>query len=432
MERRNFLQIAGVGVAGALTACGSYPKRALTIGEVKAEITALTGSESEFWHRVRSFYVPPTEYVDLDHANTSPTPQPVFDAFIEHARRLSVAPAGRFGKMWTEVLDEIARPAVASYLGTEPTHLAFMANTTAALNTVLHGFRLRRGDEILVTDHEYPDMIETVLQRAKRDGIVMRTVRVPAPDEERLSLVTRVAEAITPRTRLLLISHVSAWSGEVFPVTEVTAAARARGVAVLVDAAQSVGILDVDFNAIGCDFMGASFHKGLGAPLPTGVLIMRPERLSEVLPLHPPSWSTPQYPMYDYEWSGTFNMAGLSSLTDALLFQQALGADRKRARLRLLSEYWQDRIRDLPGALMLTPRDPERWFGPASFAMEGTASKTLAKYLRLQRGILVQDKAGRHSPFANAIRVSPGAHATISELDRLVLAVGEVSRSGIS
>ena len=306
-----------------------------------------------------------------------------------------------------------------------------MPNATSALNTVLHGFRLRPGDEVLVTDHEYPDMVETVLQRAQRDGVTMRTVRVAASGDDRGTLAGRVAEAITDRTRLLLISHVSAWSGEILPVAEVTAVARSRGVAVLVDAAQSVGILDVDFDALGCDFLGASFHKGLGAPLPTGVLIMRPERIKDVSSLHPPSWLTAEYPMDAYEWSGTFNVAALASVIDALKFQRALGGERKRARLRLLGLHWQDQVRLIPGVVMLTPSDPERWCAAAAFAVEGIPSEALAKHLREESGILVQSKTGRHSPFPNAIRVSPGPHATTEELDRLVHAVGEVARVGL-
>lgn len=119
----------------------------------------MTGSDDEFSRGVRSFYSPPHDYIDLDHANTSPTPQPVFDAFVERARWLSHAPAERFGTMWNEQLEAVTRPALASYLGVEPKKLAFMANTTTALNTVLHGIRLKPGDEILVTDHEYPDMV---------------------------------------------------------------------------------------------------------------------------------------------------------------------------------------------------------------------------------------------------------------------------------
>jgi selenocysteine lyase/cysteine desulfurase len=292
MERRDFLRLTGAGAAGLLTSSAASHANSspgLTVAELETELAARTGNDDEFWRGIRTFYSAPTDYIDLDHANTAPTPQPVFNAFVERARWLSHAPAERFGKMWFEELHAVVRPAVASYLGVDPQKLAFMANTTTALNTVLHGFPLRPGDEILVTDHEYPDMVETILQRVQRDGVAMRTVRVPLPGDDG-TLPGRVAESITERTKLLLISHISAWSGEIFPVAEVTAVARSRGVAVLVDAAQSVGIIDVNFDALGCDFLGASFHKGLGAPLPTGVLTMRPERVEEVLPLHPPSW----------------------------------------------------------------------------------------------------------------------------------------------
>lgn len=432
MERRDFLRLASAGAAAAMTGaagCVANSRHRVTLDEFESQ-AALAGSDDEFWQGVRASYSRPTDHLDLDHASSSPTPMTVFDAFVARAQRLSEAPAERLTKMWSE-LDEVTRPAVASYLGAEPANVIFTQNTTTALNTVLHGFPLQSGDEILITDHEYPDMVETVLQRARREGVVVRKVRVSSADEERLALVTRVNEGITPRTKLLLISHVSAWSGEVLPVKEVTAAARQRGVAVVVDAAQSAGIIEVNFDAIGCDFLATSFHKGIGAPLPTGVLIMRPEHFGKVWPLHPPSWDTTKYPTDRYEWSGTFNIAGLVTVGDALRFQRAIGDERKGRRLRMLSAYWQDRIRHLPGAVMLTPRDPERWCGPAAFALETIGSNELAKFLRSKHNILVQSKAGRHSPFPNAIRVSPGPHAELEELDRFVEAVRAAARDGV-
>lgn len=132
-------------------------------------------SEDDFWRNVRAAYSLPSDHLDLDHANSAPTPRPVFDAFVERARQLSEAPAERFSKMWSE-LDEVTRPAVASYLGAETSSVIFTQNTTTALNTVLHGFPLVAGDEILVTNHEYPDMVEAVMQRSRRDGVLVRTI----------------------------------------------------------------------------------------------------------------------------------------------------------------------------------------------------------------------------------------------------------------
>ena len=434
MRRRSFLRVTAAGVAA-----GAWPQ--LLPGSAAALSTALDGAalpavgssaqDEAFWRHVRSFYTPPTDYLDFDHANTSPTAAPVFDAFAERARVLSHAPAERFNTLWKEAVDDVVRPALASYLGTEPKRIALMGNSTTALNTVLHGFPMERGDEILVTDHEYPDMVETILQRTRREGIVMRVVPVPGAAEDRLALVARLSEAITPRTKLLLISHVSAWSGEILPVAEVCAAVRERGVAVLVDAAQSVGMLDVGFDAIGCDFLATSLHKWLGAPLASGVLVMRPEHTTTVWPLHPPSWDAPEHPMDRFEWCGTIDMAAQAAITDALAFQRTIGTERKRARMRFLGDCCQGRLGEVRGVRILTPRDRERSFGVAALMVEGVPSAALAKHLRSREGILVQDKAGRHSPFENALRVSPGPYTTPAELDRLVAAIGAVARDGL-
>ena len=433
MRRRDFLRRSGAGLAASGLSGALAPGTAAALERLAPNVPASGGAPDDeaFWRGVRALYAPPDDVLDLDQANTGPTPLPVFDAYVARARRMSRAPAERFGTMWAEELDARASPALAALLGARKENLAFTSSATTALNTVLRGFPLQRGDEVLVTDHEYPDMVETILQRGRREGIAMRTVRVPAANEDRLALVARVEQAITPRTKLLLVSHVSAWSGEVLPVAEVTAAARARGVAVLVDAAQSVGVLDVHFEAMGCDFLGASLHKWLGAPVASGVLLMRREHVGRVEPLHPVSWDTGAYPIDAYTWSGTFQMPAYASVIEAIEFQRTLGAERKRARLRFLGDHWQDRLRGVPGVRLLTPRDPARSLGVASFAVEGVPSKALASHLRTRHGIGVQDKAGRHSPYGSAVRVAPAVHTTPRELDRLVAAVVEVARRGV-
>lgn len=428
MERRDFVKLSSfaafAGLPGRL-----IPGSQRVIDEALGD-NALTGSagladDEAFWRKVREAYVTSPDLLDFDNANTAPTPAATFDAYVRRGRTLRQAPSTGFGKMWSDA-DRNSRTELAKYLGVNRQQLALTPNATYGLNTVLHGFPLNRGDEILVTNHEYPDMIETVLQRAKREGIVVQTVRLPSATENPLDLARRVENAITPSTKLLLVSHVSAWSGEILPVKETTAAARARGVAVLVDAAQSVGILDVDFNEIGCDFLATSLHKGLGAPMGTGALLMRPEHIGKVWPLHPPSWETTEYPMDLYEWTGTFNVAAYASVVDALAFHNSLGAERKRARLQYLGDHWQNKLASMPGVTLLTPRARERSFGVGAFMVKGIPSAKLVKDLRA-RGIVVQDKAGRHSPFDNAVRVSPGVYATIAELDRFVEAIGQTA-----
>lgn len=434
MNRRKFLEISTAGaVAGVCS--GLRPGAALGFEQTNplahAAVPESVAADEAYWREVRAQYLLPSDYLDLDLASCSPTAKPVFDGYVARSRAMSAGPAERFTKLWSGEVGQVVYPALADLLGTEPKRIALTLNATTGLNTVLHGFPLERGEEILVTNHEYPDMVQVVQQRARREGVVTRVMNVPQPDEDRLALVERVSAAISPRTKLFLISHVSAWSGEILPVAEVTAAARSRGVAVLVDAAQSVGMLEVDFDAIGCDFLATSLHKWLGAPIASGALIMRPEHVGRVWPLHPPEWDTTRYPMDLYEWSGTVDMAARAAVVDALSFQKMIGAERKRARMRLLGDYWQNQLRDEPRVRLLTPSAPERYFGVAAFAVEGVSSASLQKYLRDAKGILVQDKAGRHSPFDNALRVSPGPHTELAELDRFIAAVRDVARRGL-
>ncbi len=433
MERREFFRrsggVAAVGMLGSL-----IPGSSVALGNVVAAVShidpAKIAQDEVFWRKIRSLYVPPTDFIDLDHANTSPTCTAVFDAFTKRSRQLSQAPAERFGEM-LEFTGVDLRKDLAALLGTQEDRFAMLPNATCGLNTVLHGFPLVAGDEILVTSHEYPDMIETIIQRSKRGGVVMKTVEVPTFGEDRLALVSRIKQAITPRTKLILVSHVSAWSGEILPVTEITAAAKERGVAVLVDAAQSVGMLDVNFDKIGCDFLASSLHKWLGGPICTGVLIMKKEHVGKVWPLHPPSWDTSQYPMDMYEWSGTINMAANASVGEAIKFQKMLGQERKLARMRYLGKYWQEKLNGDPKIQILTPPQSDRSFGVASLAVKDIPSSALFRYLRKEKKILVQDKAGRHSPFANAIRISPGPYTTPKELDRFVAAIKDVASGGL-
>lgn len=424
MNRRQLLGIAAGAVAGTIT----VPLVTACSTSLRASSDA-TPQDEEFWKEVRGFYRPPEDLLDFDQAASAATPIPVVEACAQHARKLSRGPSHRFGAMWLDEV-EASRKALAAYLGTQTEVMAFVGSATVGLNTVLHGFPMNAGDEILVTDHEYPDMIETILTRERRDGIVMRRVAVP-DDAASDRLLERIEAAITPRVRLLLISHVSAWNGQVLPVREVSRLARSRGVAVLVDAAQSVGMLEVDYDAIGCDFLASSMHKWLGSAIASGVLLMRKEHQGKVWPLHPPSWDTAKYPMDLYEWSGTFDIAARATIAQALLFEQRIGRELKLARTRYLAEYWMSRVARIPGTRILTPHHDPQAYCVGSFMIEGIPSSDLAAHLRKNNGIVVQNKAGRHSPFENAIRVSPPVYATPAELDRFIAAVARAAEHGV-
>jgi selenocysteine lyase/cysteine desulfurase len=431
VDRRTFLQLGGAAGAALVTspvALASAVAAELPTGAQLPAWSAQRAATSEwFWRQVRALYTPDPKFLDLDIGNSGSAPTAVIDAYLRRARLLCAASNVHYPRLSG---DETVFTRTAALLQTTIDELAMVPNATTGLNTILHGFPLMSGDEVIVTNHEYPDMIETLNRRARREGIVVRTIAVPGIDEDRMALVARLCAAITSRTKLLLISHVSAWNSEILPVAELCAEARAHGVAVLVDAAQSVGYLDVNFEGWGCDFLAMSMHKGMGAPIATGVLVVRKDWFGRIEPLHPPTWDVSKYPVDQYAWTGTANVAARATLPDAIAAQERIGVARKRARLMHLAAAWQASARDIKGFRVLTPMTAERSFGFCAFALDHVPSKIVAELLQREFGILVQDKASRpYRPYGNAVRVSPQPFTSMAELQRLVAALRIIARA---
>ena len=433
MHRRTFLTLLGAGTSAAMTETLGRARWMPVARAFESRLDATPAqlaADEDFWRTIREAYVTDPALIDLDNANVAPAPRPVAEAFIRRIESLRRVPSAGLPDMYADESDARVRPRLAQLLGTKPDELGLLRNTTEAMNTIIRGFPMARGEEILFTSHEFPDMVEMLHRRAKRDGVVVRMVKAADPSEDPKVLIKRLDAAATAKTRLLLISHVSAWSGDILPVRDVCEWARGRGIATIVDAAQSAGILDVSFKEIGADFMAASLHKWLAAPIGTGVLAMRAEWQDRVEPLTATAIKFPNS-MGRFEWCGTALEAGWASAGEAIDFQERIGLARKRARIGALGAYWQERLGTVKGVRILTPSGPGRSFGVAAFALDAVPSDKLAQHLRVANGIQVQDKAGPHSPFPNAIRVSPGVYTNRGELDKFIGAVSAVAERGL-
>ncbi|MBK9411378.1 MAG: aminotransferase class V-fold PLP-dependent enzyme [Gemmatimonadetes bacterium] len=433
MHRRRLLQLGGAaGAALALSPAAlasALAAESPTLPQLPAWSPARAATSESFWRQVRAMYAPDPQVIDFDNGNSGAAPTAVIDAYVRRARLLCAAPNVHYPRLNSDDVNA-NYTRTAALLHTSVDELAMVPNATIGLNTILHGFPLERGDEVVITNHEYPDMVDTLHRRAKREGIVVRTIAVPSIDDDHLALVLRFRAAVTSRTKLLLVSHVSAWNSEILPVKALCAEARAHGVAVLVDAAQSIGYLDVDFADWGCDFLALSMHKGLGAPIATGALVIRKDWLGKVEPLHPPTWDTSKFPVDQYGWTGTANVAAQATLPDAIAAQERIGVSRKRARLVQLAGAWQAMARDIKGFRLLTPTTEERSFGFCAFALDHVPSRVVAERLRAEFRILVQDKASRpYRPYDNAVRVTPQPFASLDETRRFVAALRTIARA---
>lgn len=381
--------------------------------------------DEAYWGRIRKLYSLQPDVVNFDNGWTNPTPSSALAELESNARRLEGLPAEHLPGMWEGISNTTLRAALASATGVPGTELALLRNATEALDTVLLGYPLVAGDEIVCSVHDYYAMLDALEQRRSRDGVVLRIVQPPIPATHD-DLYRIYDGAIGEKTRLVLLTHPSNLTGQLLPVRRIAERARAAGAKVIVDGAQSLGLLEDPIRSLDCDFYGASAHKWLGTPVGLGVLWMKPEHVEKVWPLIPSPLTVKG--MGRFEWIGTapeyVNVASLP----ALALHSELGAARKAARLRYLAGRLRSGLGEsLNGLRFYAATDMT--LGLTTFEVDGADSSKLQVSLRKNHGILVQAMTDiRSDARIKGVRVSPNVYATPGEIDRFVSALATEAR----
>ena len=382
-----------------------------------------------YWSRIRGLYNLQPDVVNLDHGWTNPTSRAAMTELTARARMLEALPAEQLPKQWETISTTKMRSALAAAMKVPATEIALVRNATEALDTVLLGFPLKAGDEIVCSAHDYYAMLDALEQRRARDGVVLRTIKPPLPAPSMNALEALYAEAITSRTRLVLLTHPSNLTGQHLPVRRIADHAHRVGAEVVVDGAQSLGLLEDPVMSLGCDYYGASAHKWLGTPVGLGVLWMRPQHVTKIWPLIPPMKE--EKGMARFEWIGTAPEYVNPAAIPALTLHSSLGASRKAERLKYLSSYLRGRItRTFPNARFYSSHESSGTLTHVEFP--GADPIAIQKRLRDLHGILIQGMGGiRSDPALRAVRVSPNVYTAKTELDRFVAAASkEISRLG--
>lgn len=433
-DRRGFVRAAGA--AGALSissaaALAGWLDRALSLAsdlmtELKsrggAAAPATLAANEGYWTRVRSAYALSDEVVNLDHGWTNPTTLGAVNELVRGARALEALPAEELGRLFFGESRDL-RAVLAEIVGVPAAEIAMVRNATEALNTVLLGIPLKKGDEVVCSAHDYFAMLDALEQRRARDGIVLRMVRPPVPAPSLGALAELYEAAIGSRTKLVLLTSPSNVTGQLLPVKRIAAAAHRAGAEVLVDGAQSLGVHEEPVSALDCDYYGASAHKWLGTPVGLGVLWIKPAKASSIWPLVPPPPGVTG--MRRFEWLGTVPAYLHPAALPALALHQSLGASRKAARLRYLSSYLRRRLAQaVPEARFYTTADARMSTGINTIELPGADSDHLQKTLRDRHRILTQSMAGNsRRPEIRGLRVTPNVYTNPAELERFVAAV---------
>ena len=410
MNRRNFL----LG-AEALVAAGMLNR---AYAHVSPEDVA---SDEKFWAGIRSAYVSDPQILNLNNGGVAPAPTSVLEAEIEAIRYSNRLPAYR---MWHDLEPKVedVRKKLAALWSTDPECIAITRNASESLQIAQFGIDMVPGDEVLTTSQDYPRMITTWQQRERREKIVLKQMDFGVPVKSPGDLVSMFEQGITPRTKVIHLSHVVFMTGQIFPIKEICAMARERGIISIVDGAHAFAHVPFKFTDVDCDFYGSSLHKWLSAPIGTGMLYVRKDRIEKhwALMAAPPSMDKN---IRKYEEIGTHPAAMHNAILQALEFHEQMGDERKFARLRYLKNRWAERLGNVRGAKVLVGLEPDLSGAFGTIHFDTIEPGKLGDELLSKYNIFVVPIV---SPSFNGIRVSSNVYTSTEEIDRFCGAVEEI------
>jgi selenocysteine lyase/cysteine desulfurase len=387
---------------------------------------AAVAEDEDFWREIRRAFDIDRGLINLNNGGVAPSPRVVQEALLRYLTVSNQAPAITMWA-WIEPEIESVRRRLAASFGCDPEEMAITRNASEALEIVQLGLPLQRGDEVLTTTHDYPRMITTWKQRERRDGIVLKQIPFPVPPPSLDDLANRVEQAITPRTKVIHFCHITNLTGQIFPVRRICQVGRARGIEVIVDGAHAYAHFPFTRDELDCDYYGTSLHKWLTAPIGTGFLYVRKEKIEKLWPLMaaPPDLNGN---IRKFEEIGTHPAANHNAIAEALDFYDAIGPERKAARLRFLRDRWARRLEKLPGVKVLTPYDPAQSCGLASFTPGALDVAKVTAYLYDKQRIIVTPIV--HPEF-NCLRITPNVYTTTAEIDRFGDVMEDLIRKGL-
>ena len=418
--RRDFLSTAARTAPAAWLAAGGT-------GELRgiADELARFGSGPEeiarderFWAPVQQAFTVNRAIINLNNAGVSPSPALVQEAMKRHLDFSNEAPVHT---MWRvlEPLRETVREGLARMFGCDAEEIAITRNATEGLQICQLGFDLRPGDEVVTSTQDYPHMIQTWRQRERRDGIVLKQVTLPVPAEDADEVVRIFEAAMTPKTRLIMVSHVSFVTGQVLPVRDVVRMGRRHGIPVVVDGAHGFAQFPFNRQDLECDYYAASLHKWLYAPHGTGMLYVRREKIPDLWPLQA-SDESKRADIRKFEDIGTHPAANALAVAEAMTFTNAIGIANKAARLVYLRDRWASALTLNPRVRLHTSLKPGQAYAIAMVQVDGIEAGKLYDELWTKHRIITSPtKWGG----VEGIRVTPNVYTTLDEIDRFVEAM---------
>jgi selenocysteine lyase/cysteine desulfurase len=423
ISRREFLGRSSVASAAALATFnpGGLERLLEASAGVAARQAADVAKDETYWREIQQAFTLDRTIINLNNGGCCPSPRVVHEALKRYLDLSNQAPVYH---MW-QVLEpniESVRRTLASDAGADVETIAITRNASEALQIAQLGLDLKRGDEVLTTNQDYGRMLQTWDQRVVRDGIKLTKIAFPVPPMQ-ADLLKRFEAAITPATRVLHFCHITNLTGHIFPIKEICAMARRRGITTIVDGAHAYAHFPFAIRDFDCDYYGTSLHKWLLAPIGTGFLYVRRNLIEKTWALQPAAQSQAAN-IRKFEEIGTHPAANHNAIAEALTFHHGIGAERKAARLRYLKDRWARRLHG--GRFTLhTSLDPALSCALATIGIDGIPAGTIGTKLWDKWRIIATPIA--HAEY-EGVRVTPNVYTTLDEVDTFADAMETLSK----
>ncbi len=413
IDRRGFLAVLGASGLGWPGTLEHFSRQTQEGGA--------PGDEA-FWTFVRGQFLIPEDRIYLNNGTLGPSPRVVVEAVAEHTR--SVAATFPPSVPWDALKD-----ALGTLLDGDPEGFVFPRNTTEGMSFVANGLDIGPGDEVLSTDHEHIGGREPWSSVCRRRGAELRTVALPAPAQSSGQLFDTIAAGLTPKTRVLSVSHVTFTTGTVLPVRRLADLCRERGIIFAVDGAHPPGMRRVSLRSLGGDFYASSPHKWLLAPQGTGLLYLTPEWRTWLWPsVASGGWDDLELGAHRFNHLGTVDESRLVGLLAAVEFMNALGMDRVEARVLYLNRRLKEELARIPGITVVSPALPDLSSGMVSFGLDGVESLRLQRFLAREANIRTR-VIGEYD--YGWMRLSTHIYNTMRDVETVLELVDRVARQGL-
>jgi len=419
-SRRKFLQRAGALSAVSILSGITRPAWARNLDSALRNAEGISAAdlatEEDFWYYIQQSFTVSPGLINLNNGGVSPAPKTVQDAMKRYYDYSNEAPSYF---MW-RILDQGREPLrknLAKMAGCSEEEIAINRNSSEGLETIIFGMQLKAGDEIVATRQDYPNMINAYKQREMRDGVKMVWLNLQLPTEDEDYLVKQFVNAFTPKTKVVHITHIINWNGQILPVKKIAQEAHKRNIEVIVDGAHSFAHFDFKIPDLDADYFAASLHKWLYAPIGSGMLYVRKEKIKTIYPLFATSDSPLKDDIRKFENLGTRPFFIEQAIGKAIEFHEMIGSERKEKRLHYLKNYWMEKVKNVPKVKINTPLHPKWGCAIGNVGVEGKKSAELDSFLMDKYKIHV---VGIEWENIHGIRVTPNVYTTIKNLDLLV------------